>query len=158
LLGSDTGAGSEFLLPDGTILDPQRASSDAYKAFADAWRVPDSASLFAPVMKLVGTADADGNGQADILYSKGGSLALWANSGGKFSQASVPNAHMGAEWTAYGTGDFSGDGRTGVLWTNTTGQVAIWTLNGTVLTASTVSDGHMGAEWHVAGINDFNGD
>ena len=57
-------------------------------------------------------------------------------------------------------GDFNGDGKSDILWRNsTTGQVYIWLMNGTTLTSS----GNLGtttitSDWSIAGVGDFNGD
>jgi hypothetical protein len=48
LLGSDSGWDSDFQLPNGTILDPQIATSELDSVFADAWEVTDATSLFDP--------------------------------------------------------------------------------------------------------------
>jgi hypothetical protein len=65
---------------------------------------------------------------------------------------------MGSEWTAFGVGDVNGDGKSDLLWSNTTGQVAVWEENGPNLIGAGVSAGQMGSEWHVAAVGDFNGD
>lgn len=100
-----------------------------------------------------------GSGTGDLVYTNSGNAVLWAQSGNAFSQLTVPNAHMGGEWSAFGTGAFTGDGNTGLLWTNRSGgQVAIWQLNGGDLSRFSIPQGRMGAEWHVASLGDFNGD
>jgi hypothetical protein len=40
--------------------------------------------------------------------------------------ATVPTA-----WTIVETGDFDGDGKSDILWHDTSGNVAIWFMNGT---------------------------
>jgi len=58
-----------------------------------------------------------------------------------------------------GVGDFNGDGKSDILWRNTsTGMVTMWIMNGTNMSswAPIVGDGN--AAWTVAGIGDFNGD
>ena len=55
-------------------------------------------------------------------------------------------------------GDFNGDGKSDILWQNTTnGAVAIWEMNGLKVIASAVV-GTPAAGWHVIGAGDFNGD
>jgi hypothetical protein len=54
--------------------------------------------------------------------------------------------------------DFNGDGRSDILWRNTsTGAVYEWELNGT----SIIGGGPVGGatpDWVIAGVGDFNGD
>jgi hypothetical protein len=108
-------------------------------------------------LKFVGYDPSDP--PANLVFSDGGgSTVFWANSGSAFTQTLVPNSALGPEWTADGVGDFSGDGRTDVLSTNTSGQVAISELSGPTLTGFGIPAGQMGSEWHVVGIGDFNGD
>jgi hypothetical protein len=59
-------------------------------------------------------------------------------------------------WTVAGVADFNGDGRSDILWRNTsTGQVAIWFMNGlTVTTAAVV--GTVAASWSIAATGNFN--
>jgi hypothetical protein len=107
-------------------------------------------------LRFVGYDRADP--PANVVFSDGGTAVFWANSGTAFTQALVPNALMGSEWTAVGVSDFSGNGGTDVLWANTSGQAAIWELNGPTLTGFGIPAGQMGSEWHIAGTGDFNGD
>ena len=42
-------------------------------------------------------------------------------------------ANLGPDWHAVGTGDFNGDGKSDILWQNTsTGQVSIWEMDGNI--------------------------
>jgi hypothetical protein len=36
-------------------------------------------------------------------------------------------------WSIAGTGDFDGDGKGDILWTDMSGNVAIWEMNGTTI-------------------------
>jgi hypothetical protein len=115
-------------------------------------------SITVPLLRLAGTGDADANGQADIVFSAKGDLTLWLSAGNALSEATVPNAQLGAEWSTFGAADFNGDHRSDVLWVNHAGQVQVWLLNGTTLSQSGIPNGQMGVAWHVAGTGDFNGD
>jgi glucose/arabinose dehydrogenase len=54
--------------------------------------------------------------------------------------------------------DFNGDGKSDILWQNTsTGQRTIWIMNNTAHT-STVNLGTVATSWSMAGASDFNGD
>jgi FG-GAP-like repeat len=63
-------------------------------------------------------------------------------------------------WKAAGTGDFNGDGKTDVLWRNTTTNAAvIWSMNGATVTSSTAtSTAGLDSTYQVADIADFSGD
>jgi hypothetical protein len=54
----------------------------------------------------------------------------------------------GPSWHVMGTGDYNSDGRTDILFQNSSGAVSIWEMNGTtVLSSSTL--GNPGPSWHV---------
>jgi hypothetical protein len=58
-----------------------------------------------------------------------------------------------------GTGDFDGDGKTDILWRDTSGNVAIWEMNGTtVLNPNTAGIGSVVTSFLIAGSGDFNAD
>jgi hypothetical protein len=115
---------------------------------------------FQPALRYIGLGDFDPNPRTDVAWASngGGHATLWTDSNGTLSQFAVPGGAMGAEWTAFGVGDVNGDGKSDLLWTNTSGQVAVWELNGPNLIGFGVPAGQMGAEWHVAAVGDFNGD
>jgi hypothetical protein len=79
------------------------------------------------------------------------SILREADAGGSPGSAASP-------WTIAGTADFDGDGKTDILWYNTTtGQAVIWVLNGaTVLGGG--SPGSAASPWSIVGTGDFNGD
>src|SRR5229473_1678208 len=61
--------------------------------------------------------------------------------------------------TSAGTGDFNGDGKSDILWRDTSGNVAIWEMNGTtVLNPNTAGVGNVTTNFKIAGSGDFNGD
>jgi hypothetical protein len=47
-----------------------------------------------------------------------------------------------------GTGDYNGDGKSDILFQNSSGEVAIWELNGATVIAS-ASLANPGPTWHV---------
>lgn len=95
---------------------------------------------------------------ADATWSANGQIELWqAQSNGALSATTVPNAQMGAEWTAFGLGDFNHDHSADVVW-NSGGQVAIWELSGGSLSEAAIVNGQLGSEWQMAALGDFNGD
>jgi autotransporter-associated beta strand protein len=61
-------------------------------------------------------------------------------------------------WSIVGTGDFSGDGRSDVLWESTSGDVGAWMVNSNGTQSftyfATVSPS---LNWKIVGVGDFNG-
>src|SRR5258707_5298032 len=67
--------------------------------------------------------------------------------------------NVATTWSIVGTGDFNGDGRWDILWSDTSGNVAIWEMNGTtVLNPSTAGDGNLATPLSIVGNGDFNRD
>jgi hypothetical protein len=70
---------------------------------------------------------------------------------------------LDTSWSVAGIGDFSGDGRSDVIWRNASGEVVEWQMNGSVVDGS--ADLNAGgvavrpdASWSIAGVGDFNAD
>jgi len=113
-----------------------------------------------PIRRRRGDFNADGF--SDILWRNAttGQNYLYPMAGinilspeGYFRTVADPN------WKIVGTGDFDGDGRTDILWRNTsTGQNYIYFMDGISIVGEgyirTISD----PNWQVAGIGDFDGD
>src|SRR5437667_5671258 len=108
-------------------------------------------------------ADVSGDGHSDVLWRNTltGENYLYPMNGtqilageGYLRTVADPN------WTVAGIGDFDGDGRADILWSNTsTGQNYIYFMDGTTIKPTegfirTVAD----QSWQVAGIGDFDGD
>jgi hypothetical protein len=111
-------------------------------------------------LEYVAPARFDGMGPGEIVFQNGGKAVIWAHTGNALGQVTVPDASMGSEWAAFGTGNFSGSGRTDIVWQATiSGQreVAIWQMNGAYLNNSTIPAGHMGTAWQLATLGDFDG-
>jgi hypothetical protein len=118
---------------------------------------------------VAGAGDFDGNGKADLLWrNAGGELVSWLMNGSAIgSSADVSSGGSAvrpdASWSVAGVGDFNGDGKTDLLWRNTSGEVAGWLMDGASITksgdlAANGSAVRPDASWSVAGIGDFNGD
>lgn len=111
-----------------------------------------------------GTADFTGDGQNDLLWHHQGTgeLYVWTMNGAtQTGGAYLSPARVDTQWQVRGLADFSGDGRTDVLWQHQgAGDLYLWTMNGTTqtggayLSPARVSD----TQWRVVGVGDFNGD
>jgi hypothetical protein len=63
------------------------------------------------------------------------------------------------QWSIKGTGDFNGDGKTDILWQDTSGNVAIWQMNGTaILNQNSSFVANVPGLWSIQLTGDFNGD
>ncbi len=67
---------------------------------------------------------------------------------------------VGIAWRLAGTGDFTGNGMTDLLWQNADGRLVVWNMNGTTHTSTFALNGGLpvSAAWTVAAVADFNGD
>jgi hypothetical protein len=173
LSGTDTLAHYQSVLDSVTFASGGNpTNSGANPTRTVTWQVDDGSAsnhlsaaatttiTFQPVLRFIDLGDFDANARTDIAWASngGGHATLWTDSNGTLSQFAIPGGAMGPEWTAYGAGDFNGDGKSDLLWLNNAGQAAVWELNGPNLIGFGVSAGQMGSEWHVAAIGDFNGD
>jgi hypothetical protein len=108
--------------------------------------------------------DFDGDGQADLLWQDPvtGQLSLSYMAGSRQTgSVTLAVTEPDSSWRVVGTHDFSGDGRTDILWRHSvSGALRIWSMNGatqlgeTALSPPAVPD----LGWRVVGTGDFNGD
>lgn len=114
---------------------------------------------------FAGLGDFNGDGSPDILWqNENGQPAIWlmnrTNAGATDAVRSGNPAlplNPGPSWKVVGTGDFTKDGKTDILWQNSDGSPVVWGMNGT----SVISDfrlGNPGASMRITGVADFNGD
>ncbi len=147
----------------GWLMNGASISSGANLTYQGSPIAPDAS------WSVAGTADFNGDGNADLLWRQtSGALALWTMNG-QNATSSTPITYQGsqlapdASWSIAGTADFNGDGNADLLWRQTSGALALWTMNGaTVSSSSAISyQGNQlapDASWSVAGVGDFNGD
>ncbi len=106
---------------------------------------------------IVGSADFNGDGQADILWQNtSGSRAVWFMNGTAFGTG-VYLPFAAPSWSIVGSGDFNRDGKPDILWQSSTGARAIWLMNGTARMSS-VNLPAVATIWNIVGAADFNGD
>jgi hypothetical protein len=89
-----------------------------------------------PTWQIAGTGDFNQDGQTDILWrnTSTGLVATWFLNGTTVTGTAVigHDSPPYDTWQIAGTGDFTHDGKTDILWRNTSsGDIAVWFLNGT---------------------------
>jgi FG-GAP-like repeat/IPT/TIG domain len=110
---------------------------------------------------IAGTGDFNGDGYGDILWrDTSGNTAIWFLTPGGTGVQVLSTASLGnvpIAFSVVGTGDFNGDGKSDLLWRDSSGNAAIWLLNGgTVLSSAAL--GNVSTTWSVVGTRDFDGD
>ena len=60
--------------------------------------------------------------------------------------------NVATTWSIAQTGDYSGDGKSDLLWHDTGGNTAMWFMNGTTI-SSTATIGTISTVWTVQGTN-----
>jgi hypothetical protein len=118
-----------------------------------------------PDPSLIDSCTNDGTGIGIFSSSITGSIT-GLTSGQEYHVRAYATNEVG---TAYGAdvtfttgnmkGDFNGDGKTDILWRNTSsGQNAVWFLDGATVTGFAVLDSMTDQTWTIVGTGDFNGD
>ncbi|MBV9404085.1 MAG: family 16 glycosylhydrolase [Acidobacteriaceae bacterium] len=118
---------------------------------------------------VAGIGDFNADGHADILWRNlDGNLIDWIMNGSQIasSQAITSQGNTvapGASWSVAGTGDFSGDGASDILWRNTNGTLIDWAMDGSAINSSqdVTLNGAIAApdaSWSIAAIGDLNDD
>jgi FG-GAP repeat len=79
-------------------------------------------------------------------------VAIWFLNDSFAVQSAASLGNVPPTWSAVLTGDYDGDGKSDILWTDTSGNVAIWFMNGANI-ASTASLGNVGTTWGVVSAN-----
>jgi hypothetical protein len=122
----------------------------------------------------IATGDFTGNGIDDIVWEyentanpsdpSNGQVAIWLmNDGTPYTEQVI--AQVPAHWQIITTGDFSGNGKSDLLWEyeNTAnpadpnnGEVAIWMMNGTTPVSEQII-AQVPASWHAIATGDFSG-
>ena len=147
----------EWTMNGSQIMSSQIVTSQGNPA------VPDSS------WNVVAVSDFNGDGKSDILWrNTGGSLIEWTMSGSQITSSQIVTSQGNpavpdSSWSVVGEADFNGDGKSDILWRNTSGSLIEWTMSGSQVTSSrpvTLQGNPVGPDpsWSIAGIGDFNGD
>ena len=104
--------------------------------------------------------DFNGDGKTDILWrNTNGEVGLWLSNGGTGPSAftKLDLGNVSTSWVIQGIGDFTGDGKTDILWRNTNGEVGLWLSNGAAGGFTELDLGNVSTSWVIQGIGDFTG-
>ena len=111
--------------------------------------------------RVVGVADLNGDGNADILLQNGsGQIYVWyLNSKGAITGGTLVFSGALGDWKVVGIADLNSDGKPDLLLQNASGQTFAFYLNGngTIIGSAWISTGVIG-DWKVVGVADLNGD
>ncbi|BAY59987.1 hypothetical protein NIES22_00440 [Calothrix brevissima NIES-22] len=120
---------------------------------------------------IVGVGDINSDRKSDIIWhnSSTGETQIWLMNGYKVtSRATVIGEDgrataIGSPWNIVGSGDINSDGKSDIIWHNSsTGETQIWLMNGSkVASRATVigEDGRataIGSPWNIVGSGDIN--
>ncbi len=117
----------------------------------------------APGQEIHQATDFNGDGGAGLVWRNGGGdVSLWTPNSNS-SYAGFSSHDLGVvttNWTLQGTGDFTGAGKAGALWRDSSGDLSLWSANpGAGFAGFSSHDlGQVPTDWTVQGIGDFNGD
>lgn len=106
--------------------------------------------------RVVAAADMNNDGRPDLVLrnSTSGTMRVWYLTG-TTRTADVPLVPAGpnAVWRFGSAGDFNGDGRTDLVFQNTsTGQIYVWYLNGVNMTShGAVTPAYVNTAWRLIG-------
>jgi uncharacterized protein YjiK len=121
-----------------------------------------SPGAFGTTINLPVRNDFNGDKKSEILWRNDvdGRVVTWQMNGATVaSSGSTSTPSLDTTWKNAGTGDFNGDGKSDILWRNsTTGNLAIWSMNGNTVTSSLASTPTLDQSWKTVGVADFSGD
>jgi hypothetical protein len=110
---------------------------------------------------VVSSGDFNGDGKSDILWQDLASAnhdVQISLMDGANTTASATLTGPGAGFTAIGTGDFNGDGKSDILFSDAAGNALVWTMDGTEQTGSAGFAKPAGNGWTLRGATDFDRD
>jgi VCBS repeat-containing protein len=110
---------------------------------------------------VVSSGDFNGDGKSDILWQDPASATddiQISLMDGANTAASATITGPGAGYTAIGTGDFNGDGKSDILFSDASGNALVWTMDGTDHVGSANFAKPAGTGWALRGATDYNRD
>jgi hypothetical protein len=144
---------------DGTIVDWLGTPNGGWIDNA-----ANSIQLVTTTWHIANVGDFNGDGRTDILWrSDGGQVSDWLGTASGAFTSNDANALTTAPsgWDIVGTGDFNGDGRSDILWRNSsTGAVINWlgTATGSFTDNSSNAPSISSTGWTIVDVADYNGD
>lgn len=113
-------------------------------------------------LTTLGMGDFDGDGKQDLLWRNAANrVVVWKMNGlvVASSQQVANSTSVSSSWAVAGTPDLDGDGRSDVLWRNTSsGVVSAWLMNGASRVGGGTVTSTVSNAWKIIGTSDLNGD
>jgi hypothetical protein len=133
----------------GIWLTSPLTSGTAVSAAVDFGAIPSNWSV-------AGIGDFNHSGYSGILFrDTSGNVGMWQLQPQKGTVVISSTAILGnvpLSWTIAQTGDFNGDYRADILWTDTAGDVGAWFMNGSTILSTTVY-GNVGKSWTIQAMS-----
>jgi hypothetical protein len=117
-----------------------------------------SPAIVDPSWHMVGTADFNGCGQAELLWqNSGGGLAAWRMDGTNCAQSlTLSPSRVDPNWRVAATGDFNADGQPDIVWQHSEGRLALWEMNSfTCTNVQVLTPARVDPGWRIAGTGHF---
>jgi hypothetical protein len=148
--GSSSGSGGSSLPTLSAIPFVPFAAGTATTSFDSSWN-------------LVGSGDFSGDGTQDLVYQRAsdGLVEIQLLDGNAVvGGGAISNNAFGAGWNLVDANDFTGNGKTDLVWQRASdGLVEIQYMDGTTAAGGgAIADNPFGAGWGVVGSGDFNND
>jgi hypothetical protein len=160
-----SGCDTEFLdmtpgtasFTDGTLVVGQSYIDANYAVKVDVTSAtPTALTLDIVALGPVRLPDFDASATSDLLWTSSatGGTSLWLMNGGVSTGNSTLSSN--GDWTVSDLADFSGEGKSDLLWRSSSGATAMWLMNGAAPSSTAVLSGD--PAWTVRHVADFNGD
>jgi hypothetical protein len=114
---------------------------------------------------VIAKSDFNADGKTDFIWQNttSGQVYYWLMDGLNLSSSGYlyDGIPVGLEWRIDGIGDLNADGKSDLIWRNTsTGQIYYWLMDGLNLSSSGyLYDGQvLDLQWQIAGVSDLNSD
>jgi hypothetical protein len=108
-----------------------------------------------PDWDILASADFDGNGHEDLIWSNGTHMQMWLGGATGYTGQAMGNFPTGYRVVA--VGDLDGDGNSDLVWRDASNNiVAVWFMSGADIIGSRAD--MLGNQWRIAGIGDLTRD